>query len=60
TSMGSTTPADAIHIWAASARSHSKPRWHNEIGDRRKTVTSPVYIGADPDFLTLLGGGDVN
>ena len=28
----------------ASAHSHSKPRWHNEIGDRRKTVTSPVSI----------------
>ncbi|MDX3911010.1 MAG: EAL domain-containing protein, partial [Sphingobium sp.] len=26
----------------ASAHSRSKPRWHNEIGDRHKTVTSPV------------------
>jgi len=42
TSTGSTTPEDDTHIWAASARSHSKPRWHSEIGDRRKTVTSPV------------------
>lgn len=41
TSTGSTTPEDAIHIWAASARSHSKPRRHNEISDRRRTVTSP-------------------
>ncbi len=40
-STGSTTAAAAIHIWAASARSHSKPRWHNEIGDGHKTVTSP-------------------
>ncbi|MFB0875651.1 conjugal transfer protein TraG, partial [Sphingobium sp. sgz301304] len=29
----------------ASARSHSKPRWHNEMGDRRKTVTSPHFLG---------------
>ena len=39
--MASTTPDADIHIWAASARSRLKPRWHNEIGDRRKTVTSP-------------------
>ncbi|MFD1768015.1 hypothetical protein ACFSAG_14315, partial [Sphingorhabdus buctiana] len=23
-------------------RSHSRPRWHNEIGDRHETVTSPI------------------
>lgn len=41
TSTGSTTPEDAIHFWAASARPRSKPRWRNEIGDRHKTVPSP-------------------
>lgn len=30
--MASTTPAAAIHIWAASARSRSKPVWLNELG----------------------------
>ena len=48
TSTASTTPAAAIHIWAASARSHSKPRWLNEISDRRKTVTSPDRLAARP------------
>lgn len=37
-------PVFAIHIWAASAPSNSKLRWHNEIGDRRKTVTSPDFL----------------
>ncbi|BCH67247.1 hypothetical protein RvVAT039_pl00800 (plasmid) [Agrobacterium vitis] len=27
--------------WAASAPSLSEPRWHSEIGDRHKSVTSP-------------------
>jgi transposase-like protein len=40
-STGSKTPEDGTHIWAASARSRSKSKWHNEIGDRRKTGTSP-------------------
>ena len=42
TSTDSTTPAGAIHIWVESARSPSKPRWRNEIGDRRKIGTSPI------------------
>ncbi|WP_292925748.1 helix-turn-helix domain-containing protein, partial [Novosphingobium sp. 63-713] len=35
-----------IHIWAASAPSHSRPRWHSEIGDRHKSVTSPGLAAA--------------
>ena len=42
TSMDSTIPAAAIHIWAALARSRSKPRWHGDIADRPKAVTSPM------------------
>jgi len=63
---GSTTPAGAIHIWAALARSHSKPRWHSEIGDRRKTVTSPpvvdaaiVHIVRTPSALALISLEDL-
>lgn len=26
-----------------SVRSRSKPRWYDEIGDRHKTVASPVF-----------------
>jgi transposase InsO family protein len=33
TSTASTTRVVAIHIWTASARSRSKPRWHHEISD---------------------------
>jgi transposase InsO family protein len=50
-STGSTTPVDVIHIWAASARSHSRPRRHNEIGGRHETVTNRGN-------RTLEGGGD--
>ncbi|NCQ22054.1 MAG: DNA cytosine methyltransferase, partial [Sphingomonadales bacterium] len=40
------------HIWAASARSHSRPRWHKEIGDRRKTVTSPDFAAICEAFAS--------
>ncbi|NCQ10214.1 MAG: TonB-dependent receptor, partial [Sphingomonadales bacterium] len=48
------------HIWVASVHWRSKRRWHNEIGDRHETVTSPISFGADlmhSDFA-LLGGGN--
>ncbi|MDX3910966.1 MAG: hypothetical protein QHC67_14270, partial [Sphingobium sp.] len=36
----------------ASAHSRSKPRWHNEIGDRHKTVTSPNILSAEVEEET--------
>ena len=33
-----------LHIWVTSARWRSKQRWHNEISDRHKTVTSPHCV----------------
>jgi hypothetical protein len=36
-----------LHIWVTSARWRSKQRWHNEISDRHKTLTSP------PDVLMI-------
>ena len=53
TSTGSTTPDAAIHTWAASARSHSKARWHNEISDRHKTVISPERLAPWREALNV-------
>jgi len=39
----------------ASAHSHSKPRWHNEIGDRRKTVTSPELDAFEEELVDRFG-----
>ncbi|WP_206675222.1 hypothetical protein, partial [Alteripontixanthobacter muriae] len=33
-------PVADIHIWAASAHSRSKPRWHNE----KVTGTKPLQV----------------
>lgn len=34
-------------LWAASARSHSKPGWHSEIADRHETGPSPYLLLPD-------------
>jgi hypothetical protein len=39
----------------ASARWRSKQRWHNEISDRHKTVTSPIgKVGFAPSYADRL------
>ena len=51
--------AAAIHIWAGSACSRSKPRWHNAIGNRHETGTSPKRLRRSVDRLNIMAAPEI-